>query len=272
MVTARPHTPARRAEADRASASLVLTLAGRPPAKGHATWEGGRALTSADPVLHHPPEPFDGIEMMAAMSRQEMAAKLSMVVVECCVALVRPVDPAPVDDHDDLFLGFAADRHDVMEILAQCLGINMRHDLREDFGGPILDRTHDAEQHATGDPTPRAMLHPCVPFPPLVPFDLTWTQRPCGQASTRGCAPPARPGEGKTPEDGFIFREHNALPLTSPILESREFERAVGEISRGRIKTPRGTAVGYGVFFSTSRTLARLSWTPVWRAKTVASS
>src|SRR5207244_9166217 len=32
----------------------------------------------------------------------------------------------------------------------------------------------------------------------------------------------ARPGEGKTPEDGFIFIEQNDLPLTSPILESRE--------------------------------------------------
>jgi hypothetical protein len=111
-----------------------------------------------------------------------------------------------------------------------------------------------------------------VPFQPLVTFDLTWTQGPCGPASTLGFAPPARPGEGKTPEDGFIFIKQNDLSLTRPILESRECERAVGEISRGRSKTPRGTAVVYVFFFNTSRTLSRLSWTPVWRTKMVASS
>src|SRR6266571_3643122 len=177
-----------------------------------------------------------------------MEAQLAVIVVEGRVELVRPMDPTAIDDHDDLFLGFAEGRHDLIEILAQFLGIKMWHDLREDFGGPILDRTNDAEQHATGDPTPRALLHPCLSFQPLVTFDLTWTQRPCGQASTLGFVPPARPGEGKTPEDGFIFIEQNDLPLTSPILESRECERAVGEISRGRIKTPRGTAVVYGFF------------------------
>ena len=185
---------------------------------------------------------------------------------------MRPMDTAAIDDHHDVFAGLAEGRHYLVHILAQLLGIKVRHDLREDFGGAILHRANDAEQHATGDPTPGAILQPCVPFEPLVTFDLTRTQRPCGQASALGFAPPARPGEGKTPEDGCLFLEPNDLTLTSPILESRECESAVGESSRGRIKTPRGTAVVYGFFLSTSRTLSRLSWTPVWRAKTVASS
>src|SRR5438445_5276927 len=148
----------------------------------------------------------------------------------------------------------------------------MRDDFIEDFGGAILDRTNDTEQHPTGHSTPRAILRPCVPFQPLVTFDLTGAQGPYGQASTLGFAPPACPGEGKTPEDRFIFIEQNDLALTCPMLESSQCERAVGEISRGRSQTPRGTAVVYVFFFSTSRTLSRLSWTPVWWTKTVASS
>ena len=68
------------------------------------------------------------------------------------------MDPAPIDDYDHLFVGFAEGRHDLMEILAQLLGIKMRHDFIENFGGAILDRANDAEQHATGEPTPRAIL------------------------------------------------------------------------------------------------------------------
>jgi hypothetical protein len=41
----------------------------------------------------------------------------------------------------------------------------------------------------------------------LFPFDLTLTQRACREASPLGAAPPAPPGEGKAPEDGFIFIE-----------------------------------------------------------------
>ena len=195
-----------------------------------------------------------------------------MIMVEGRVELVRPMDPTAIDDQHHLFLGFAEGRHDLMEILAQCLGIKMRYDFREDFGGAILDRANDAEQHPTGHPTPRAILQPCVPFETLVPFDLTWTQRPCGQARALGFAPPARPGEGTTPEDGFIFIEQNDLTLTSPILESGQCERSPRQLSGGRSEPSRGAAGVYVFFFSTSRTLSRLSWTQVWRARTVASS
>src|SRR5438128_7914727 len=189
-----------------------------------------------------------------------MEAQLSMVVVEGRVELVRSMDPTTIDDHHHLFLGFAEGRHDLMEIVAQFRGVQMSDNFVEDFGGTIRDRGNDTEQHPAGDPTPGAIADPRLAFEALVAFDLTGAQWPGGQASTLGFAPPARPGEGKTPEDGFIFIAQNDLPLTSSILESRECERAVGEISRGRIKTPRGTAVVYGFFFSTSRTLSRLSW------------
>src|SRR6266436_6293391 len=107
-----------------------------------------------------------------------MEAKLAVVVVECRVELVSPMDPAAINDHHDVFAGFAEGGHHLMEILAQLLGIKVRHDFIEDFGGAILDRPNDTEQHAAGDPTPRAILHPGVPFETLVTFDLTRTQRP----------------------------------------------------------------------------------------------
>ncbi len=182
------------------------------------------------------------------------------------------MDTAAIDDHHDVFAGFAEGRHYLVNILTQLLGIKVRHDFIEDFGGAILHRANDAEQHATGDPTPGAILQPCVPFEPLVTFDLTRTQRPCGQASALGFAPPARPGEGKTPEDGFIFIEQNDLTPTSPVLQGGQFERSPRQLSGGGSEPPRGTAVADVFFFNTSRTLSRLSWTPVWRAKTVASS
>jgi len=74
-----------------------------------------------------------------------MEAKRAGVVVEGRVEFVRPMDPAPIDDHHDLFPGFAEDRHDLMEILTQLLGIKMGHDLIENCGGPILDRADDTE-------------------------------------------------------------------------------------------------------------------------------
>jgi hypothetical protein len=38
-------------------------------------------------------------------------------------------------------------------------------------------------------------------------FDLALTERPCGEASPLRASPPARPGEGKAPQDRFIFVE-----------------------------------------------------------------
>ena len=136
-----------------------------------------------------------------------MEAQLAVVVFQGRVKLVRSMDPAAIDDHHDLFAGFAKDTHDLMEILAQLLGIKVRHNFREDPRRAILDGSHDAEQDAAGDAAPGVVTQPGLAFERLFPFDLTLTQRACREASPLGAAPPAQPGEGKAPEDGFIFIE-----------------------------------------------------------------
>ena len=106
----------------------------------------------------------------------------------------------------------------------------------------------------------------------LFAFDLALAQRACGEAIRAGLCATSPPGQGKAPQDRFIFIEQNDLAPARPVLQGGEFERAIGEISRGGIEPPGGTAVAYVLFFKTPRTLSRPSWTPVWRAKTVASS
>ena len=101
----------------------------------------------------------------------------------------------------------------------------------------------------------------------LFAFDLALAQRACGQAIALGAAPPAQPGQGKAPQDRFVFIEQDDLASASPVLQGREFERAIGEISRGGIEPAGGAAVAQRVFFKTQRTLSRPSWTPVCWAK-----
>jgi hypothetical protein len=72
---------------------------------------------------------------MATVGREAMKADLALVVVEGRVKLMRPMDPAAIDDHDDLLPSCAEGRHHLMEILAQRLGIKVRHDFIEDFRG-----------------------------------------------------------------------------------------------------------------------------------------
>ena len=166
-----------------------------------------------------------------------------MVVVECRVELVSPMDPAAIDDHHDLFAGVAEGRHHLMDILAQLLGIKVRHDFIEDFGGPILDCSNDTQQHAAGDPAPGAIAHPRLPFEGLLAFDLTLAQGACQEASTLGFAPPARAGQGKAPQDRFVFIEQNDLATARLVLQGGKFERAVGEISRGGLQSAGGAVV-----------------------------
>src|SRR6266567_5215326 len=201
-----------------------------------------------------------------------MEAKRAMVVVECRVELMRPMDAAAIDDPHDLFASFAEGRHDLMEILAQLLGIKVRHDCIEDFGGPILDRPNDTQQHAARDPAPGARAYPCLPFEGLLAFALTLAERACQEVCTLGCAPPARTGQRKAPQDRFVFIEHNDLAAASLVLEGSEFERAIGKSSRSGIKAPSGTIGAYVIFFHAQRTLSRPSWIPVCWANTVASS
>ena len=70
-----------------------------------------------------------------------MEAKLAMVVVEGRVELVRPMDATAIDDHDDLFASFAKDAHDLMNILAQLLGVKMRDDLINSESTPCAMKT-----------------------------------------------------------------------------------------------------------------------------------
>ena len=110
------------------------------------------------------------------MGRQEMQVQLAVVVVEGRVELVRSMDPAAINDHHDFFPGFAEGRHHLMEILAQLLGIKVRHDFIKDFGGPILDGPKDTEQHAARDVAPGTILQPRLAFEGCLAFDLTLAQ------------------------------------------------------------------------------------------------
>jgi hypothetical protein len=201
-----------------------------------------------------------------------MEAQLALRVVEGRVELVRPMDAAAIDDHHDLFPGFAEGGHHLMHRLAQLLGIKVGHDFIKDFGGAILDRPNDTEQYAAGDTAPGAILQPRLAFEGLLAFDLAlaqWTRR---EARALGCAPPARAGQGKAPQDRFILIEQNDLPAASLVLEGGKFKRTISEVSGGGSEAPGGALVAYLLFFNTPRTLSRPRWTPVSRAKTVASS
>jgi hypothetical protein len=115
-----------------------------------------------------------------------------VVVLQGRVELVRSVDAAPIDDHHDLFAGGAEGRHHLVDILAQLLGIKVWDDFIEDFRRAILDGADDTEQHAAGDPAPRAGLHPqTVPQDALRPRQLLPTllaiqhfeKQSCGEAT-----------------------------------------------------------------------------------------
>src|SRR5262249_12954029 len=125
---------------------------------------------------------------------------------------------------------------------------------------------------AAGDATPRAIRQPRLAFEGLVAFDLTLASRAWRKARALGLAPPARAGQRKAPQDRFVFIEHNDLATARRVLEGGKCERAVGEISRGGIQSAGGAGEAQRVFFNTPRTLSRPSWTPVARAKPVASA
>ena len=89
--------------------------------------------------------------------------------------------------------------------MPEFLGIKVRHDFIKDFGGAILHRPQDAEQHPTGDAAPGAILPPCLAFEGFLAFDLALRERAEREAIALGAAPPAGAGQGKTPQEGFIF-------------------------------------------------------------------
>ena len=201
-----------------------------------------------------------------------MEAKLLVIVVKRRVKLMRPMDAAAIDDHHDLFARFTKDMHDLMQILAQLLGIKMGHDLIEDTRRAILDSPDNAEQDTAGEATPGAILGPRLAFERFFPFDLRVTQWAEREARALGAAPPAQSGEGKAPQDRFIFVEQNDFTPTCSVFKGGEIDRAIGEVGRRGIEPSGGTTGAYRVFFKIQRTLSRPSCPPVSRVKTVASS
>jgi hypothetical protein len=216
----------------------------------------GKTPSGTDPVFHHAPEAFNRIEVVATMRRQEMQPKLLVPVGQRRREPVRPMDATAVGHHDHLFAGTAKEGHPLMDVLAQPLRIKMGDHLREDFGGPILDSADDTEQHTAGDTAPGAIAHPRLAFAGLFAFDLAGAQWPGGQTRALGFAPPARPGQGKTPEDGFIFIEQNDLTLAGPVLEGSEVERRPRQLSGVGSEPARGAAVA-DVFFLRHRGRSR---------------
>ena len=208
----------------------------------------GKTPSSADPVLQHAPEAFNRIEMVSTMRRQEMQPKLLVPVGERRRELMRPVDATAVGHHDHLFARAAKEGHHLMDVLAKPLCLKMGDNLIEDFRGAILDRPNDTEQHTAGDTAPGAIANPRLAFVALVTFDLTLAEWPDGQASALGFAPPARPGQGKPPEDRFIFIEQNDLTPLGAILQRRQCERCPRQLSGVRSEPARGPAVADGFF------------------------
>jgi len=210
----------------------------------------GNTPSGADPVLQHAPEAFKRIEVVTTVGWQEMQPKLLVPVGQRRRELFRPVDAATVGDHDHCFAGVAQEGHHWMDIVAQPLRLNMGDDLVEDFGGALLDRPYDTQQHPAGDPAPGAIADPRLAFERLCTADVTLAQGSGGQASALGFAPPACAGEGKPPEDGFIFIEQHDLPSAGAVLESRECERRPRERSGVRSEPARGPAGADGFFLT----------------------
>ena len=232
----------------------------------------GQTPSGADPVLHHTPEAFHGMQMVTTVGREHMQPQLFVPVGQRRCALLRPVDATAVGDHDDLLPGMATEGHHVMHLLAQPLRITMGDDLRADLRGALVDGRDDAEQDPAGAAAPRAILPPRRALEACFACDLALAQGAYREASALGCAPPARPGQGKTPHESFLFVEPHDLPPTGPSLSGGQCERSPRQRSRGRRKPPGGTAVADIFFFHTSRILSRRSWPPGWRARTGASS
>src|SRR5262245_37976313 len=134
-----------------------------------------------------------------------------MIVLERRSELMRPVHPAPLAHHDDLLLGGTAAGHDLVDIRAERLGIAVRDNFREDFGGAVLPRTDDAEEHPAGAAAPGAIWQSGLTCETCCAFDLTLAQGAQGEADALDRAPPAGAGPGKTPQEGFVCIEQHDL-------------------------------------------------------------
>lgn len=181
--------------------------------------EVGETPSGPDPVLHHAPEAFNGIQMVSTARWQKMQMKLVVPVRKRRRELVRSMDATAIHHHDNLFPRAAKERHHLMDILAKPLGLKMGNDFKEDFRRPILDGPKDAQQHPTGHAAPTPIAHPDLAFEGLLAFDLAPAQWAYRQAIALGFPPPAGTGEGKAPQDCFISIEQDNLAPTGTVFE-----------------------------------------------------
>ena len=123
-------------------------------------------------LFHPPPEAFNGIEMVSAVSREEMQLELPLIMLQGGGQFAGAVDTTAIDHHDHLFVGRAKEAHHLMNILTEFVGIKVGDDFIEDAGGSVLHRPNDIEQDAAGDPAPTVVLLPRLTFETLLGVDV----------------------------------------------------------------------------------------------------
>ena len=136
-----------------------------------------KTSSGADRIFHRPPEAFHGVEGVPTVGWEHTQLKLSLVMLQCRVELVRPMDTTAVDDHHPLFAGVAKDGHDLRDIVLECLCIKIGRDFREEAQRAVLDSPHDTEQDPGGATAPGAILLPTLAFAHVFAFDLAGAER-----------------------------------------------------------------------------------------------
>src|SRR5215813_10084822 len=122
------------------------------------------------------------------------------------------MDTTPIDDHHDLCGGGAADGYPMMEIRAQRGASPGGTRGEQTWGRAIRDCADDAEPHAARDLAPGTRAPPGPACAAFVACALTLVSGLGQQTSTLGYAPPAGPGEGPAPQEGWLSREHMVVP------------------------------------------------------------
>jgi len=108
----------------------------------------------------------------------------------------------------------------------------MGHDLLEDLRGAVVDGAHNTEPHAAGHAAPPPIASPGLAFEGLVALAGA-AAGPCRQAKARRFArPPGCPGQGTTPEHGYIFIGQNDLTTTGTVFQDGECKRRPRQFSR----------------------------------------
>jgi hypothetical protein len=212
--------------------------------------QSGHTPSGADPVLPHAPQACKRIAVVTTVGWPARPPQRLVPVCTCRRALLRPVEATAVGADDSLLAGVAQAGHHWMEILPPPLRLQMGDALGEDCGGALRDRAHATAPPPGGDPAPGARAAPRLAFAALVACARTRAQGSGGPARALGVAPPARPGQGTTPEAGCICREQHARTAAGPGRAGRACERRPRAL-RGVGSAPaRGPAGAAGFFFT----------------------